>query len=155
MLSFIFGFILGGVFVYWVVVDTDKNVKQATTTTTKEADVLQANEPSYYKYNHVKPGYYGYGGGYATLTVCTSCYRTSLREDQHPVNPCKRCGSEVIDSESGGYSPKISGKWLSSRKKWCLAPSSYNPYPKPEFKDVEEPLEKDITPTQPKLHVNS
>jgi rubrerythrin len=51
----------------------------------------------------VPPRYYGYRGGYANITICTKCKRTSLYEDTHPANPCPSCGSTVRE---------FVGKWI-------------------------------------------
>lgn len=66
------------------------------------------------KQGHVKPQYYGYKGGFTSITVCGNeeCGRTALYEDQHPVNPCPLCGNKVYES--------IPGKWAikDGEKQW-------------------------------------
>ena len=60
---------------------------------------------------HAPPRYYGYKPGtFATVTMCTKCCRTALREDQHPVNPCPDCGGPVRDACAGRWEPPVV-KW--------------------------------------------
>jgi len=42
---------------------------------------------------HHSPNYYGYDGGWANVCVC-NCGSVSLYEDNHPVNPCRDCGTK-------------------------------------------------------------
>jgi len=63
--------------------------------------------------NHIKPRYYGYGGGFDTITRCNKCGLTGLYEDLHPVKPCPKCGSKVEEFGSGKWSEidRI-GQWI-------------------------------------------
>jgi len=54
---------------------------------------------------HIEPKYYGYKGGFASLTQCKSCQAIGLRQDAHPANPCTYCG--------GSLEEKI-GRWVKS-----------------------------------------
>lgn len=60
----------------------------------------------------VPPEYYNYTGGYSAVTRCRECGRTALREDQHPVSPCKACGGKIDD--------RFIGKWLGNEARWKL-----------------------------------
>ena len=57
--------------------------------------------------NHRPPNYHGYWryarGGFSKLTKCSNCGVISLKEDQHYVDPCSRCGHSV--------EPIPAGKW--------------------------------------------
>lgn len=53
---------------------------------------------------HHYPEYYGYSGGWANVMVC-QCGSTSLYQDNHPVNPCRDCGTKKRRVET-------SGKWV-------------------------------------------
>lgn len=65
------------------------------------------------KKNHVPPQYYGYGGGFATITKCTNCGRTALYEDAHTVNPCHSCGARVKQDGSAKWDTKDGQKqWV-------------------------------------------
>jgi len=58
-----------------------------------------------------RPLYYGYNGGFASITRCGGCRRTALYEDAHPVDPCYECGSRV---DVG------TGRWIKPVYKWQL-----------------------------------
>jgi hypothetical protein len=61
---------------------------------------------------YLAPQYYGYKGGFASLTKCVECKIIGLYEDAHPVNPCADCGGEVQEG--------IIGKWDSKEGIWEL-----------------------------------
>lgn len=154
MLSFIFGFFLGGLFVYWVVTDTDKNVKHQAAKPLKSSVDKDQSKPvldlPYFKYKHIRPPsereWYK-PGTYGKLGVCPHCYRTSHNMTDGWPGTCPDCGTKYPTGAD------ISGKWISSVGKWVLGPTSPNPYPVP--RQYEQAPEKDITPQQKKLQDNS
>lgn len=77
---------------------------------------------------HIKPKYHGYRGGYANVSVCGTCGRTALYEDQHPVDPCPECGDSVYDTVTSpppDYVKKIRAKWVSDV--WVFSKDSWDP----------------------------
>lgn len=65
--------------------------------------------------NHIKPKYYGYKGGFDNVTICTSCGRVGLYEDQHPADPCVKCGEKVYKSEKAGKFDYTTNYWLDNK----------------------------------------
>lgn len=56
---------------------------------------------------HQPPLYYGYLGGYDSITQCINCNATGLYEDCHPANPCHWCGGKVEEIGSGKWRKPI------------------------------------------------
>lgn len=60
------------------------------------------------------PEYHGYRlfskGGFARVTRCCQCGAIGLREDAHPVRPCRLCGGVVSNYGAAEWSPRIT-KW--------------------------------------------
>ena len=57
----------------------------------------------------IAPYYHGYRGGFSSITICNTCGRTALREDQHPVDPCSECGGKILDSGAAKWNGK---QWI-------------------------------------------
>lgn len=77
-----------------------------------QSKVNMDDAPIIEDFKHRSPEYFGYEGGYADLTECSCCKSLGLYEDQHPVNPCRLCGSKVNKG--------IVGRWENKTKRWVL-----------------------------------
>ena len=77
---------------------------------------------------HVPPDYYGYLGGYDSVTICEDCLTISLYEDAHPVRPCYFCGGTVKESGKEG---KYSAKWISAKPRWKFWGPDYGHWQRP------------------------
>lgn len=53
----------------------------------------------------IYPKYYGYAEhkGYTNCTACDDCCRIGAYEDQHPANPCRRCGGPISEGFIAKY----------------------------------------------------
>jgi len=60
--------------------------------------------PSWFVKNNGRPY-----RNWCDVTVCSKCSLTSKYEDQHPVNPCQRCGSKVKE---------VVGRWVDIHPYW-------------------------------------
>ena len=60
---------------------------------------------------HIPPSYWGYKGGFGNITVCDTCGRTALYENQHPTDPCPSCGGHISSYLKGTYD-NIVGRWV-------------------------------------------
>ena len=76
------------------------------------------------------PHYYGYHGHFASVTICENCGCTGLYEDNHPADPCWRCGQRTVKKITVGakwIKPEIKGFWLwkkvIKRGLWQFAPT--------------------------------
>jgi len=59
--------------------------------------VHQSTPPSWYARTQFKEG------DWVNVTVCEDCGLRGFRDDQHPVDPCRRCGGRVKQTV---------GKWV-------------------------------------------
>ncbi|TFG96540.1 hypothetical protein E4H12_10840 [Candidatus Thorarchaeota archaeon] len=67
---------------------------------------------AYKTMKHTPPRYFGYKGGYDSLTYCPQCNRVALYEDMHPAGPCSRCGGKIIDGNLKGKWERYTGGWF-------------------------------------------
>ena len=82
-------------------------------------------------YWHHPPCYYGYRGGYDTVTICTDCKMIGLYEDCHPASPCYDCGGKVKDGHSGKYDYNT-GFWVLREPKTTIVPTD------PKSPDIDQ-----------------
>jgi len=58
---------------------------------------------------HIKPGGIMYDGGWCSITICEGCTSIGFYHNQHPVNPCRKCGCHIMDRSD------FAGIWRETR----------------------------------------